>query len=1322
MLKPICLIGLLFLSITLSGQVLLSEIAPTNTTQLQDTDGDFPDWIELYNSGTASVNLEGMSLSDEPSPKWKFPTYSLGPGQRIIVFASGKNRGALGGPSVDHWETAVNEGDVWHTFVGTEAPPANWTAVDFDENTWTAAPGSFGYGDGDDATEVPEGTLAFYYRISFSVLDPSVLDSAILSMDYDDGFIAYLNGTEIARSGNMPPGPADYTTVTTIDHEAQLYGGANPEAFSISNTRLESLLVPGNNVLAIEIHNVEPASSDLSGRTWLHFGIHTTGTYFGPNPPFFTPDGPGSGFFHTNFKLGYGESLYLFDAAGVETEHADLPYLQPGHSLMRIDDIGDWCITSASTPDAPNGNSCAPGYAGAPVISPAAGFYSEAQEVIITGNNVRYTLDGSDPDENATLYTGPFTVDATSVVKARMFEPGFLPGNVVAASYFINEPTTLPVLSIMATPGDLFNDGSGGPAVYDNYQSGLRAAAHLEYFEADKQLIFSEKASVRPVGGYSIAFDQKSMQFAFDEDFGAADEVHYPVFWKDKPGITSLREFRVRNMDDDWASTRMRDVVANRLALPTHCAATGYQHMAVFINGEYWGHYGGREVTNEYYVRDNHGADEDEVDQILSSYFEDEDYLVDEGSGDDFFDMSDFIIGNDMSDPDLYAQALKRIDWENWVDYFAAEMYLANGDWFSSMYFNNTRMYHAPDVRWRYILFDVTYAQNHGVSASTNILAEALGNPAYPNRYTDMMNSLLANPEFHQYFINRFADLMNVYFTTDRALTIINDNVIEIASEIERQSERWGSVSTLDWINEVAWLKDFHQDRPFYQREQIQEYFGLNGQAEVTLEVQPEGAGVIKISTVIPDTYPWSGIYFDGNPVQITAIPNPGYSFDHWATTLPVDPQQVSLELNFSEASLLTAHFTGAAQPTQLEISEINYHSDLSTDAGDWFEIRNTSSIDLDLSDFTIQDSNWFNSFIIPTGTILSPNQYLVIAEDEDLFSAMHPEVINRVGSLGFGLDNNGDAIRILDRDQAIVQDMTYSDASSWPCTPDGFGRTLERFPGLNDPNDPGSWFDGCIGGSPGDAFSPCLDDIIVSEINYHSADDHDAGDWFEVKNQLDVPILLTGWTIKDDNDEHSYTIPDGTWLPENGYFVFCENADAFHTQFPQVTPYAGDLGFGLGNGGDVIRLYDAAGVVRMSVCYGDSTPWVQGPDGNGFTLELSDPYVSLNDPFNWFEGCAGGSPGTAYDPLCGMVGLRPVGSTTMMTLSPNPTHDYAVVSFDQEVSGIIRMMDGEGRLVLEKQVAGYSASLDLQSLAPGVYFLSCEMEVGITMTRLCKL
>ncbi|HZV71361.1 MAG TPA: lamin tail domain-containing protein [Saprospiraceae bacterium] len=1290
------------------AQLVISEVSPTNAYLLADENNEYPDWIEVYNAGPTDQNLIGFSLSDSKNPKWTFPDHSLPAGERILIFASGKNRGGLGQSAIDHWETALNEGDLWRLFIGTENPPADWTSLTFDDSAWDNAQGGFGYGDDDDVTTIPDSTLAFYYRHRFNVADPAKLDSAILSMDYDDAFIAYLNGIEIFRSSNMPDGTPDYTTVATVDHEAQLYTGGSPDVFPISKSELASLLITGQNVLAIEVHNIEPASSDLSGRTWLHFGIHTPDVFYGPNPSFFNDII--TSLYHTNFKIGFGETVRLFDAVGVVTDSIEMPYLLPGNSIMRMDDTGDWCLTDSSTAAAPNGNNCLSGYSEKPVISPDAGFYQTDQTVIIEGNDVRYTTDGSEPTNESEIYTGPFTINSTTVVKARSFETGRLAGQTACATYFIGEKSDLPVLSISATPGDLFNDGSGGLAAYDNYGQGIKAPVHLEYFDKYKNLAFSENASMRPVGGYSIAFDQKSMQFSFDEDFGALDEVHYPIFLRDKPGITSYREFRVRNMDDDWNSTRMRDILANQLTLPTHCASTGYQHMAVFINGEYWGHYGGREVTNEYYVRDNHGADPELVDQILSSYFEDEHYLVDEGTGDDFFSMSDFLIQHDMNDPDNFAEAKKRVDWENWVDYFAAEMYLANGDWFSSMYFNNTRMYRAPDLRWRYIIFDVTYAQGNGVSVTTNILDEALAHPAQQNLYTDMMNSLLQNPEFKLYFINRFADLMNEYWTPEKALAIIENNAAEIASEINRQSARWGSPDSLSWLNNVYDLQEFHNIRRVFQRQQLQEYFELGEQVDIALRVEPAEAGVIKISTVIPKEYPWAGIYFDDVPVTITAIPNPGYSFDHWENNLSLDTLAGSFTINIQPFSEFTAHFSGTSQPALLELTEVNYHPDDTRDDGDWFEIKNAADFAIDLTDYKMQDKDWFNAFSMPAGSILQPGERIVVVKDEEKFSVIHPEVSNKAGSTLFGLDNDGEEIFVIDRSGTTVMQAAYADELPWPCTPDGFGRTLERYPGINDPGQPQSWFDGCMGGSPGTSFSPCADDLIVSEINYHSSNDEDAGDWFEIKNQLDIPVDLSGWSVRDDDDAHIFTIPAGRIISAGGYLVLCENEADFIEVHPTVFQKLGDLGFGLGNGGDVIRLYDASGRLQLSICFDDIAPWITEADGNGYTLELGDAYVNLNDPFNWFAGCLGGSPGGPYDPDCIPVGVHPVQSSEVVSIYPNPVDQILTVRIEEGNTGTVSVADVFGKIILQQTVSSKTITINTTSWNAGIYFVMTEV------------
>jgi hypothetical protein len=82
-------------------------------------------------------------------------------------------------------------------------------------------------------------------------------------------------------------------------------------------------------------------------------------------------------------------------------------------------------------------------------------------------------------------------------------------------------------------------------------------------------------------------------------------------------------------------------------------------------------------------------------------------------------------------------------------------------------------------------------------------------------------------------------------------------------------------------------------------------------QVDVTLNVQPAGAGTIKISTIVPDSLPWTGVYFDGVPVTMTATENPGYHFDHWQSNIlvPMHVESKSLTLNISSDDSFTAYF-----------------------------------------------------------------------------------------------------------------------------------------------------------------------------------------------------------------------------------------------------------------------------------------------------------------------------------------------------------------------------------------------------------------------------
>lgn len=186
----------------------------------------------------------------------------------------------------DHWETAVFANDIWRYIVPNTEPSANWKDQSFDDSNWNQGEGGFGYGDNDDGT-ILEQPLSVYFRKTFSVEDISKLTTAIISADYDDGFIAYLNGYEIGRSYNLPePGTfVPFDTQTSYDHEASLYSGGLPESILIDSLELNNILINGENVFAIQLHNVSTSSSDMSGNFYLTFGIVDDSEFYS-DPPF----------------------------------------------------------------------------------------------------------------------------------------------------------------------------------------------------------------------------------------------------------------------------------------------------------------------------------------------------------------------------------------------------------------------------------------------------------------------------------------------------------------------------------------------------------------------------------------------------------------------------------------------------------------------------------------------------------------------------------------------------------------------------------------------------------------------------------------------------------------------------------------------------------------------------------------------------------------------------------------------------------------------------------------------------------------------------
>ena len=244
------------------GQGLtITEFMSQNRSILQDQDGDYPDWIEIYNATSDEVSLDGWFLTDDHDDltKWKFPAVSLPAGGFLVVFASEKDRATAGSelhtsfalddageylalvapdgttvasefsplyprqtmnvscghPFLTEDATLVGSGSSAKYLVPADATLlATWTAPGFDDATWGGGAMPLGfdtkspptYADQiqtDLGTAMARVNSTVYARFRFSAADPSVFDTWVLRIRYDDGFIAYLNGKEILRK-NAP--------------------------------------------------------------------------------------------------------------------------------------------------------------------------------------------------------------------------------------------------------------------------------------------------------------------------------------------------------------------------------------------------------------------------------------------------------------------------------------------------------------------------------------------------------------------------------------------------------------------------------------------------------------------------------------------------------------------------------------------------------------------------------------------------------------------------------------------------------------------------------------------------------------------------------------------------------------------------------------------------------------------------------------------------------------------------------------------------------------------------------------------------------------
>jgi len=983
--KASYLFGLLIFSIynTAAQTVSINEVVSSNSVHL-DEDGDAPDWLEVHNFGTEDVSINGWSLSDDVdgNSKWILPNITLTPDQYMVFWASSKDRNTINYP-----RTLINQGDVFKYIIPTSEPNTNWSELSFDDSSWSSGISGFGYADGDDATIIPNGTQSIYLRKIFTINNLATISSLILDLDYDDAFVAYINGNEVARA-NINGAPPAYNSGTITDHEALIYSGGSPERFMI--TDFNSILNEGENILTIQAHNISSNSSDFTIIPFLS-AIFSTQNNTGIEPPAIL--GLTTNNLHTNFKISSSsETLLLNNASGNLVYQIIAENLPKNTSIGVSKTSGDIVSYSDTTPGYENSSQEYLGSVQSEVVfSNQGGLINAPISLSLSGNTseevIRFTFGDNNPTETSTIYTSPIAINEDTTVRAQIFLDNYLPSSVSTETYILNTSNTtftdsnLPIIIINTEGGAEILDEPKILGTMKIIQRPDGARNYMTDANTDDFLNYSGTIGIETRGSSSQALPKKPYSVDTLEDDGEEDK-----------GVKLLGMAK----EDDWVlnsfafdDSMMRDYISYQMARQMGQYAANLRYCEVVLNGEYIGLYalsekikrdGDRvniaklkdsenslpEVSGGYLMQ----TDRVSAENPAAWYSNGAEYIHEKPNSDDITTIqSSYIeavfrgLDNNANNSSITSGYPSIIDIPSFVDYILMAEMASNVDAYAlSTYYHKDRggKLRAGPV-WDYNLtygndlfdfFGTNYDRSH-----TDVWQFA-----YSNTGSYFWGDLFNNSTFKCYLAKRFDELTKAGqpLNLDYISSLIDSTIILISEAVVRENEKWETIE--DFNGEIANMKDWIQERISWMRANLGTFSNCNSIATPSLVIS-------KISY---------------NPLETDAFPE-------------------SKDLEF-------------------------------------IEIQNTGTTIVNLTGVYL--SKLGVSYQFEENATISPAQSIQLAGNTDVFFDRYG--IEAYGRFDRDLSNSSQNLVLADAFGNIIDQVEYTDSEPWPETADGEGFYLE--------------------------------------------------------------------------------------------------------------------------------------------------------------------------------------------------------------------------------------------------------------------------------------
>jgi hypothetical protein len=1002
-----------------------------------------------------------------------------------------------------------------------------------------------------------------YLRVPFTVEDAGRVDELTLRLNYDDGLVTYLNGTEVVRR-NAPAGTLAYDAAATGAH-----AGESQEEFVISPLHLQT----GENVLAIHGLNVGAADADFLVLPELVARNASTGDvgYLTDPTPGTTNGAIVDGFVKdTSFDVDRGFCDAPFDvnvttatpgATIVYTTDGTAPTLQNGTPVPSPD---------AATPPV------ATVHIGTTTTLRAAAFKPGLEPTNVDTQTYIFLADMiQQPDNPAGL---PLTWDGVAQAPIPA-DYGMDPDVVNDPAYsgeIIDGLRSIPTLSLVMDPADLFGSEQG---IYVN--SGQRGAnwertTSVEILETDGTT-FQVDSGIR-IHGYSWRFHSNTPKHSFRLEFSSEHgplKLEYPLF-KDAPvdrfdsivlraqGGRAWAGLQVPNQAQYIRDAFARDTARDMGKVDGHAA---FFHL--YLNGLYWGLYHAVERPDAQMGEEYFGGRDEDYDALNRRT------STNEAIDGDLVRYNEMLALADagLTTPAAYADIQRYVDLDNLIDIFLIHQYTTNRDGPEIFNSNNQRAIgsRVDDPRFRFFVWDMEYSI---WNATDNINIDV----DVPGSISHVYTKLRENPEFRL----RYADRVHKHLFHDGALTpqAVTDRWEVRATEIETaiigESARWGDAKrATPYTRDVEWqternrlLTQYFPQRTGVLIDQLRAAdlypdidaptFSING--------TPQHGGQAGPGDQLTMAAPQGVIYFttDGSDPRLEGgTVSQGAQTYSAAVTLNASTAVKARVLDGEQWSALSdaqflVHVPAAAG--NLAVTEINYnpadvtstelaiHPELDNDNFEFLELANVGPDTIDLAGVTIGGEITFD-FSAAGTPALAAGERVVIVRDRVAFELRYGDQISVGGQYLGGLGNGGGVLTLTDRDGNLIQSFEYGDTGQWPREPDGGGSTLEVIDTAGDYNRGDNWRRSSeYGGTPGTPGVGPVVDVVINEVLSHT--DLPLVDAIELHNTTDATIDVGGWYLSDSwgsaanpdtGNFTKYRIPNDTPILRGEYLVLTE-------------------------------------------------------------------------------------------------------------------------------------------------------------------------------------